>query len=137
MITARSKSQYARAYELELQLERAEAVRARTRTREQLLAWELGELAEVAELLVTELVANAVVHAAAPARLRLVYDGELGLEVTDGSASPPALRCAEPEDESGRGLELVEALADRWGFESRKGGKTVWCWLASGIGPAS
>ena len=61
-------------------------------------------------------------------RVRLTHgDGRLRVEVIDGSERPPDLRVATPDAESGRGLFIVQALADRWGHEVvETGGKTVW-----------
>lgn len=93
-------------------------------------------LAETLVLLVSELVTNAVVHTGCPAVLRLllsgVPDGSAGtvrLEVADSSARPPVPRCAEGDDTNGRGLALVEGLADRWGWSSEGVGKRIWCEL--------
>jgi two-component sensor histidine kinase len=93
-------------------------------------------LAETLILLVSELVTNAVVHTGCPAVLRLLLSGvpdssagTVRLEVADGSARPPVPRCAEGDETNGRGLALVEALADRWGWSSEGIGKRIWCEL--------
>ncbi|MBA2807031.1 ATP-binding protein [Streptomyces sp. KM273126] len=93
-------------------------------------------LAETLVLLVSELVTNAVVHTGCPAVLRLllsgVRDGSAGtvrLEVADACDRPPLPRHAEGEDTNGRGLALVEGLADRWGWNSEGVGKRIWCEL--------
>jgi anti-sigma regulatory factor (Ser/Thr protein kinase) len=87
-------------------------------------------------LLVSELVTNAVVHTGRPARLRLTVRraGRAGrvavrLEVVDASGRAPRPRRAAGEDTGGRGLELVEVLADRWGWQAEGAGKRVWCEL--------
>ncbi|MGH3328450.1 MAG: ATP-binding protein [Streptomycetales bacterium] len=113
--------------EIKLSADPAEIGRARHLTRERLLCWGLGGLTEVAQLLVTELVTNAVVHAGTPARVRLSYDGTLRLEVSDASPEPPKPREPGPDDIGGRGLVLVSLLAQRWGWRAEPGGKTVWC----------
>jgi anti-sigma regulatory factor (Ser/Thr protein kinase) len=91
-------------------------------------------LAETLILLVSELVTNAVVHTGSPAVLRLVFpvgaDADrrpVRVEVADASAQPPLRRCALGEATSGRGLELVDCLADRWGWHPDGEGKRVWC----------
>lgn len=109
--------------------------RAREALRHQLALWHLvGEAADTAVLLLSELAANAV---GAPTvngrnigvRFELTSTG-LRLEASDASDAQPVLRIAEDDEESGRGLALVEALADRWGVTPREGaGKTVWAFL--------
>jgi anti-sigma regulatory factor (Ser/Thr protein kinase) len=100
--------------------------------------WELPELSDAVELGVTELVANVVRHV--PDRRCALLVLRLGagvrVEVADGSPEPP-LPCAElaSDGESGRGLVLLEAVADKWGVGRRPGGgKTVWfeCLVPSG-----
>ncbi|WP_433894608.1 ATP-binding protein [Streptomyces sp. CA-111067] len=96
--------------------------------------WGLSELADAAELVLSELLTNAVRHAAARTRevgTRYERDGTGGvrLEVSDGSPVAPQLRTAGPDAENGRGLGLVDALTGgRWGVvrDPRGGGKTVW-----------
>ncbi|SDN54493.1 ATP-binding SpoIIE family protein phosphatase [Actinacidiphila guanduensis] len=88
--------------------------------------WGLGELAFTMELVVSELVTNAVQHAAAPVGLRLILDDALVCEVSDASSTSPHPRRAEPWEESGRGLFLVGQLADRWGTRYTPTGKTIW-----------
>jgi anti-sigma regulatory factor (Ser/Thr protein kinase) len=94
-----------------------------------------GAQADTVALLVSELVTNAVVHTGRPAVLRL-RRGRAGsgavpvrLEVVDGSGRAPVPRRAAGEDTAGRGLELVEILADRWGWQAEGAGKRVWCEL--------
>ena len=91
-------------------------------------------LAESLVLLVSELVTNAVVHTGCPAVLRLVFpvgpDADrhpVRVEVADASDQPPQPRPQQSEDTSGRGLELVECLSDRWGWYPDGSGKRVWC----------
>ncbi|MFJ5776644.1 ATP-binding protein [Streptomyces sp. NPDC093094] len=107
---------------------------ARLLATEQLRSWELPF--ETAQHLVAELAANAVTHGRVPGRdFRLtlyVVGGTLRIEVTDtrGDRRPRAGRAA-PDAESGRGLLLVEALADRWGVtEGPRPRKTVWAEVA-------
>jgi anti-sigma regulatory factor (Ser/Thr protein kinase) len=84
-----------------------------------------------AELVVTELVANAVRHARTPVTVRLVLDDVLlRVEVCDGSTRPARMRVACPTEEGGRGLLLVDALSDAWGVEADRTGKRVWAQFA-------
>ncbi|MGW2543033.1 ATP-binding protein [Kitasatospora sp. NPDC001574] len=83
------------------------------------------------KLLTSELVANAVNHGSSDGgELCVVWTavpGALKVAVTDRSSTPPRLRAATEDDESGRGLALVRTLADRFGWHSEPGGgKTVW-----------
>jgi anti-sigma regulatory factor (Ser/Thr protein kinase) len=87
-----------------------------------------------AELLVSELVTNAVLHGAPPITMRVECDGSNGLRVsvTDRSEDPARVREADPADESGRGMRLVDVISDDWGVEPRTGaGKDVWFRLRS------
>ncbi|MFC9128870.1 ATP-binding protein [Streptomyces sp. NPDC057099] len=107
---------------------------ARQVVRGQLRAWNLDSLADLAALLVSELVTNALRHATGPIGLRLVrpsdLDGVLRVEVSDPLPDPPRERAARPEDESGRGLQLVASSCRRWGTRPGAAGKTVWFELA-------
>ncbi|MFD5004791.1 SpoIIE family protein phosphatase [Streptomyces mutabilis] len=105
----------------------AEVGRARAAVREQLHDWGLGKLADATELMVSELVTNAVRHAhARPVELRLVRADTLLCEVDDDDHELPALRGAGPADETGRGLRVVSTLAREWGASRTRAGKTVW-----------
>jgi anti-sigma regulatory factor (Ser/Thr protein kinase) len=111
------------------------AVRAaRTAVRNRLAAWNLDGLADIAALLVSELVTNALRHATGPIGVRLVrpeaVDGVLLVEVSDPLPDPPRERIAALDDESGRGLQLVAHAARRWGTRPGVTGKTVWFELA-------
>ncbi len=82
-----------------------------------------------AELLVSELTTNAVLHGAPPITVRVECDGSRGLHVSvkDDDPQAPFARSAEDDDESGRGIRLVDVISDRWGVEHRTGdGKEVW-----------
>ena len=81
-----------------------------------------------AELLVSELVTNAVLHGLPPITLRIDCDTvELIVEVSDEAAGPALIpRPAVPDGESGRGLALVDILSDAWGVEPLDQGKVVW-----------
>jgi len=87
-----------------------------------------------AELLVSELVTNAVLHGAPPITMRVECDGSNGLRVsvTDNNPEPAQVRQAGPADESGRGMRLVDVISDDWGVEPRTDvGKDVWFRLRS------
>ncbi|MCX5330280.1 MULTISPECIES: SpoIIE family protein phosphatase [unclassified Streptomyces] len=104
-----------------------EVARARSVVREQLHDWGLARLADPAELMVSELVTNAVRHShSRPLQLRLVRGDTLLCEVDDDDHDLPTLLSAGPEDEFGRGLRIVSTLAREWGTSRTKAGKTVW-----------
>ncbi|MGW3268561.1 SpoIIE family protein phosphatase [Streptomyces sp. NPDC001056] len=92
----------------------------------QVTEWGLGELAMTTELLVSELVTNAIRYAAPPIRLRLLRDARLTCEVADASSTAPRLRHARSTDEGGRGLFLVAQLSLRWGARYTGDGKIIW-----------
>jgi anti-sigma regulatory factor (Ser/Thr protein kinase) len=101
--------------------------RARTLAGEQLEAWELAESSFVTELVVSELVTNAIRYGSPPIHLRLIRDATLICEVSDGSSTAPHMRRARIFDEGGRGLLLVAQLTQRWGTRHSTAGKTIWC----------
>ncbi|MFD9430808.1 SpoIIE family protein phosphatase [Streptomyces sp. NPDC060002] len=98
----------------------------RARATRQVEAWGLGDLAMTSELIVSELVTNAVCYATPPIRLRLILDARLTCEVSDASSTAPRLRHARIMDEGGRGLFLVAQLAHRWGSRYTADGKIIW-----------
>ncbi len=107
--------------------ELASAAGARHFTEATLVAWGLASVREAARLLVSELVVNGVLHACTPVSLSLGLDGScLRVEVTDGSDEVPVRREHPPSAPTGRGMMIVDALADRWGVEVADGTKTVW-----------
>lgn len=112
-----------------LPAELTSAGRARSLIRRPLRRWGLTELVPIAELLVSELVTNAVRYAQGKIGLRLVLEGALVCEVVDESAALPRLRHADDSDERGRGLQVVSQLAQRWGARRAASGKVVWCEL--------
>jgi anti-sigma regulatory factor (Ser/Thr protein kinase) len=104
---------------------------ARRVTREELASWRLAHLQDSAALVVSELVANALQHAAAdPPGLRLeAGDDWLRIEVHDADPRWPRIRAADDLAEAGRGLVLVEAIASKWGVRETTTGKAVWAEL--------
>ncbi|WP_197085238.1 SpoIIE family protein phosphatase [Saccharothrix sp. ST-888] len=88
--------------------------------------WGLEEVAFAAELLLSELVTNAIRYGAEPIRVRLIHDRTLICEVSDASSTVPHLRHAASTDEGGRGLFLVAQLAQSWGTRYTAGGKVIW-----------
>ncbi|MFE5488072.1 SpoIIE family protein phosphatase [Streptomyces sp. NPDC056527] len=102
------------------------AGQARALIREQLAEWHLDDLVMATELIVSELVTNAVRYGRGPIRLRLLRSDSLVCEVSDGSLTTPHVRRAAETDEGGRGLQLVTALSHRWGARYETAGKYVW-----------
>ncbi|WP_329330216.1 SpoIIE family protein phosphatase [Streptomyces luteogriseus] len=107
----------------------AAVARARKMAGEQLAEWGLTEAEFATELIVSELVTNALRYGGAPIELRLIRDSTLICEVSDGSSTAPHLRRARVFDEGGRGLLLVAQLAERWGSRQTATGKTIWAEL--------
>ncbi len=105
------------------------ASRARSLIRRPLRRWGLSDLQPAAELMVSELVTNAVRYAQGKVGLRLILEGGLVCEVLDDSAALPRLRHPDDSDERGRGLQVVSQLAQRWGARRAASGKVVWCEL--------
>jgi hypothetical protein len=103
------------------------AAQARHLIRNPLERWKLDELVPTTELLVSELVTNAIRYAVGEVTLRLVLEGSLVCEVLDNSAALPQLRHAGRDEECGRGLEVVSQLSARWGARRTPKGKIVWC----------
>lgn len=98
----------------------------RAKVSRQLEAWGLAELSMTTELIVSELVTNAIRYGAGPVRLRLLFQSALTCEVSDASNTSPRLRHARTTDEGGRGLFLVAQLAHRWGTRYTPQGKIIW-----------
>lgn len=100
---------------------------ARRFVAQHLQAWGLAELRDDAELLVSELVTNAVLHARAPVDLVIRrVRGTIRVEVFDAGDGLPLPVFPALDDTSGRGLGLVQAVAERWGVEETAEGKVVW-----------
>ncbi|MGW3512215.1 SpoIIE family protein phosphatase [Streptomyces sp. NPDC000994] len=100
--------------------------RAREYARAQLTAWDLEPLIDTTELLVSELVTNALRYGEGEIRLRLLLDRTLVCEVWDSGLVQPRRRRARDTDEGGRGLQLVGLLSAAWGSRRTPRGKTVW-----------
>ncbi|MFJ4985366.1 SpoIIE family protein phosphatase [Streptomyces sp. NPDC088732] len=98
----------------------------RALARRQLEQWGLERLAFDMELVVSELITNAIRHGHDPIRLRLVLDRTLICEVSDASSTFPHIRRAATTDEGGRGLFLVAQCSHRWGTRYLPVGKTIW-----------
>ncbi|MEU6256248.1 SpoIIE family protein phosphatase [Streptomyces sp. NPDC047043] len=100
--------------------------RARDLTARQLALWGLEEQSFTTELIVSELVTNAMRYGGEPITLRLIRDRSLICEVSDGSSTSPHVRRAQDTDEGGRGLYLIAQLAQNWGTRYGERGKTIW-----------
>ncbi|MFE3375056.1 SpoIIE family protein phosphatase [Streptomyces anulatus] len=98
----------------------------RAKVSRRLEAWGLEDLSMTTELIVSELVTNAIRYGAGPVRLRLLFQSALTCEVSDASNTSPRLRHARTTDEGGRGLFLVAQLAHRWGTRYTPQGKIIW-----------
>ncbi|MFK4183607.1 ATP-binding protein [Streptomyces sparsogenes] len=132
-------AEHSNAYEVKFRLSRrrSSVPRARALLHSVLGDWGLGQTLDVGELVLSELVTNAMRVRVPHDRLvgvRIVWltaDGLLRLEVSDAGEGKPEVRAPCEDETGGRGLLLVEALAHRWGFEHRACGigKTVWAEL--------
>ncbi|GAA4047109.1 SpoIIE family protein phosphatase [Streptomyces shaanxiensis] len=111
----------------ELAFDPTVVAQARRLAADQLATWNLEEAGFVTELVVSELVTNALRYGREPVRLRLIHEGRtLICEVFDSSSTAPHLRRARVFDEGGRGLLLVAQLTQRWGTRAEAIGKSVW-----------
>lgn len=114
----------------ELSGDRSEVAVARAVVREALRGWGLEPIADTAELLVSELVTNALRHASGPVELQtLLLDEVVTFAVSDADTPLPRRRRSTVLDEGGRGLQLVASMAERWGARHTAAGKVVWCEL--------
>jgi DNA-binding NarL/FixJ family response regulator len=94
---------------------------------EALARWECSELVDTVNLLLSELVANAVMHADTPAEVAVrLHDDRVRIEVADRNTAIPHRRPRDDSSPTGRGLALVEALADAWGLQLEPDGKRIW-----------
>ncbi|MEU6476503.1 SpoIIE family protein phosphatase [Streptomyces sp. NPDC047017] len=114
----------------------AAVARVRAACTRQLRLWGLEEAAFSTELILSELVTNAIRYGGDPIRVRLLRDRALICEVSDGSSTSPHLRRAASTDEGGRGLFLVAQLAQRWGTRYTPLGKVIWTEQSLHGGPA-
>ena len=107
---------------------------ARHATLDLLRVWGSPHDLDDAALLVSELVANVVDHVQGQAVLTLelaIGEEWLRISVADSTSIPPVVRALQHDRPRGRGLQLVEAIADRWGAEDHHGGKRIWFELAA------
>ncbi|GAA3117809.1 hypothetical protein GCM10020254_75860 [Streptomyces goshikiensis] len=104
----------------------AEVSGVRAAATRRLTDWGLEEQAFAAELMLSELVTNAVRYGTEPIQVRLILDRTLICEVSDGSSTAPHLRRAASTEEGGRGLFLVAQLAHAWGTRYTPHGKVIW-----------
>jgi len=88
----------------------------------------LARVVDEAELLVSEVITNGIVHGAPPVTLRLICEAGQVLRVEVGDSSPqrPQLRHPGEEEMSGRGMEMVDLLSQDWGVHDRESGKVIW-----------
>ncbi|ROQ94578.1 PAS domain-containing protein [Streptomyces sp. 2132.2] len=115
-----------RIAEWEVPFEPSAVAAMRALAMEKLEEWGLSELTFGTELVLSELITNAIRHGSAPVRVRLLHDRVLTCEVFDGSSSSPRLHYAKTTDEGGRGLFLVAQLSRRWGARYTPEGKVIW-----------
>ncbi|MFG3660875.1 SpoIIE family protein phosphatase [Streptomyces sp. NPDC047706] len=116
----------ARVASWDLPSDPATVAKARSLATRQLSAWDMEEASFATELIVSELVTNAIRYGKPPVTLRLIRSHVLTCEVSDGSSTSPRLRHARATDEGGRGLLLVARASDRWGTRYTDDGKIVW-----------
>jgi anti-sigma regulatory factor (Ser/Thr protein kinase) len=101
--------------------------RARHFVRELLIEDNISDTLEIVTLLVSEVVTNAVLHARSEVTVSVRRDGHaVHVEVADRSSSAPIPQSVTPDSTTGRGMHLVEELADAWGTKSAPDGKIVW-----------
>ncbi|MBM7438933.1 SpoIIE family protein phosphatase [Streptomyces sp. HB132] len=111
----------------ELPYDKTAPATARRLTSKTLAEWHLeGDTGDATELIVSELVTNAVRYGSPPLKLRLILDRGLTCEIRDGSTTAPYMKYAGVVDEGGRGLFIISQLASLWGTRFAAEGKTVW-----------
>jgi serine phosphatase RsbU (regulator of sigma subunit)/anti-sigma regulatory factor (Ser/Thr protein kinase) len=112
----------------ELEPELSSVRHARTLVRDPLKRWGLEDLIDSSELLVSELVTNAIKYAKGQVLLRLILEPDsLTCEVHDSSPALPRVLQVDRDAENGRGLHVVSQIANRWGARRATAGKVVWC----------
>jgi anti-sigma regulatory factor (Ser/Thr protein kinase) len=122
------------AYSQTLRCEPASARRARLLVSAACNTWGLPDLADTGALVVSELMGNAVEHSGSRlvrVIVSLSEEGRIRVAVVDKSRTRPAPRTASDDDEDGRGLAVVQALADQWGTDLLSWGKRVWVELCT------
>ncbi|MFD8806605.1 SpoIIE family protein phosphatase [Streptomyces sp. NPDC059597] len=115
-----------RVAEWEVPADPAAVSEIRAKVTRQLADWNLEELTFTTELILSELVTNAIRYGRGPIGVRLLLARSLICEVSDGTTTSPHLRYAASTDEGGRGLFLVAQIADRWGTRYTPTGKIIW-----------
>lgn len=109
-----------------------DVLEARRFLEERCREWDCGDLIPGAQLVVSELVTNALLHGGGTCQLRVrCVDGGLRIEVHDSGAGTPDLLVADTESESGRGLLIVSSVAEAWGVDTVTEGKVVWAELVN------
>ncbi|WP_089103533.1 SpoIIE family protein phosphatase [Streptomyces hyaluromycini] len=127
LIVARTRALGAdRIAEWQVPADPAAVSEVRSRVTRQLADWGLDELSFTTELILSELVTNAIRHGRPPIGVRLLRDRSLICEVSDASTTSPHLRYAASTDEGGRGLFLVAQMSERWGTRYTPAGKVIW-----------
>ncbi|MFF8831130.1 SpoIIE family protein phosphatase [Streptomyces sp. NPDC015131] len=109
--------------------------RVRAACGRQLEEWGLDEIGFSTELMLSELITNAIRYGSEPIHVRMLYERTLVCEVSDGSSTSPHLRRAATTDEGGRGLFLVSQFAERWGTRYTPTGKVMWTEQSPDAGP--
>ncbi|WP_406263580.1 SpoIIE family protein phosphatase [Streptomyces sp. NBC_00191] len=129
----------ARVAEWDVPFDPAAVAPVRAACGRQLETWGLGDIGFTTELMLSELITNAIRYGSEPIHVRLLHERRLICEVSDGSSTSPHLRRAATTDEGGRGLFLVSQFASRWGTRYTPTGKVMWTEqsLADGRQPAA
>jgi anti-sigma regulatory factor (Ser/Thr protein kinase) len=110
---------------------RPESIAAAREAARDALADQPADVVEAAVLMTSELATNCVRHAQTDFELTIVSDGDIRVELRDGSASEPKLLAPTIRQPSGRGLRIVDSMSHRWGITREAKGKTVWFTLVA------